>query len=94
MRLSVVFLAACAALAAANEVCVEKKTGELTTSAFLVAEVESATKGSRCFRLDEVPVVEPHFLHPIHAWRYFTGQPWYNYMLIAWILTAVQKYFS
>lgn len=95
MRLSAVFLAACAAwCAAANEVCVEKKTGELTTSAFLVAEVETASKGARCFRLDDVPVVKPHFLHPIHAWRSFTGQPWYNYMLIAWILTAVQKYFS
>ena len=60
----------------------------------ITAEVETASKGARCFRLDDVPVVKPHFLHPIHAWRSFTGQPWYNYMLIAWILTAVQKYFS
>ena len=96
------------AFAAANEVCVDKKTGALTSSAarrrrlqscvrvivdsllsgsFIVTETTSLSKGSRCYAVDDIPVVEPHFLHPVRLWRYLTGARPASLCLWCWCVT-------
>ena len=78
-------------------------------------------KGSKCYTVGPAPPEPRHFLHPLNFYDFATseclprpsthardpslagatsarrraaGQPWYNYCLLAWILSAAEHYFG
>ena len=126
-----------AALAGANEVCIDKQTGALSSGHFVVDPAPHSPKGQNCYSIHPPTKPARGFLDPMRIWDFATsasprrpsvarerrrepfpsnprrrpralaietgaltppppaaGQPWYNYCLLAWILSAVEKYFE
>mmetsp|Transcript_9756 Transcript_9756/g.30339 ORF Transcript_9756/g.30339 Transcript_9756/m.30339 type:complete len:95 (-) Transcript_9756:253-537(-) len=85
---------AVAAAARANEVCVSKSV--LSSSSFDVTEIDSSTKGARCYRLEprRPTALAAEFWTRDNLTATLANQPWYTYMLVAWVLSASLKYFG
>lgn len=83
-----------AALAGANEVCIDKQTGALSSGHFVVDPAPHSPKGQNCYSIHPPTKPARGFLDPMRIWDFATSQPWYNYCLLAWILSAVEKYFE
>mmetsp|Transcript_18633 Transcript_18633/g.55418 ORF Transcript_18633/g.55418 Transcript_18633/m.55418 type:complete len:94 (+) Transcript_18633:166-447(+) len=90
MRRACMLVAACAALASAQEMCISKK-GVPTSSAFLFEEVDAPKGSGKCYSVRPDPGPAPPFFSREHAVQVLTGQEWYVYMLTAWVLTALEK---